>query len=52
MMLPDGYFLPAGSHVSMSAYIIYHNEDIFPSPNSFIPERWLEDESNVELGNL
>lgn len=52
MTLPDGRFLPAGSRLGMSAYIIHHNEDIFPSPNSFIPERWLEDENSGELGNL
>ncbi|KAI0968596.1 cytochrome P450 [Xylaria arbuscula] len=35
--------IPAGSAVSMDAYHMHTNPDIFPEPLEFVPERWLGD---------
>ena len=34
--------IPPRTPVSMTSYIIHRNPDIFPSPLSFQPERWIE----------
>ena len=36
------WIIPAGIPVSMTASLIHTNPDIFPEPNEFRPERWLE----------
>ncbi|KAL2786798.1 cytochrome P450 [Aspergillus keveii] len=38
------HYLPAGSSVSISIRSVHDNPDIFPEPEKFIPERWLESE--------
>jgi cytochrome P450 len=38
----DGFFIPAGTTVSSSAYTMHMNEDAFPEPAKWIPERWLD----------
>jgi len=45
--LPDGRFLPAGTRVGMAIYHVHYNPDIFPSPRTFAPERWIEGESTA-----
>lgn len=37
----DGYLIPAGTVVSMSPYTLHRNQDVFPEPLKFKPERWL-----------
>jgi cytochrome P450 len=37
----DGFTIPAGTTVSASALPYNMNEDAFPSPEQWIPERWL-----------
>ncbi|EXJ96050.1 hypothetical protein A1O1_01176 [Capronia coronata CBS 617.96] len=37
----DGYEVPAGTIVGMSPFCLHRDEDVFPSPSSFRPERWL-----------
>ncbi|GFG11485.1 trichodiene oxygenase [Aspergillus udagawae] len=38
----NGHFLPAGSVVGMSSWIMHRNPGIFPDPECFNPERWLD----------
>ena len=37
----DGEYLPPGTDVGTSMYAIHHNEDYYPDPYVFKPERWL-----------
>ncbi|KAF7116903.1 hypothetical protein CNMCM5793_005533 [Aspergillus hiratsukae] len=36
------YAIPPGTPVSMSAYMVHRDPSIFPDPDTFRPERWLE----------
>ncbi|KAK7035796.1 cytochrome P450 [Favolaschia claudopus] len=38
-----GYRLPAGSIVMPNTWAILHDENVYPDPYSFIPERYLKD---------
>lgn len=40
----DGHVVPAGTRVGVNIYALHHNEEYFPDPFSFKPERWLDDE--------
>ncbi|KAI0145605.1 cytochrome P450 [Xylariaceae sp. FL1272] len=40
-----GHYLPEGSAVSIAFRCIHDNPEIFPNPEKFHPERWLEDPS-------
>jgi len=37
-----GYLLPAGTTVAPCVYLIHRDEDVYPNPRSFVPERFLE----------
>ncbi|KAL9106930.1 MAG: hypothetical protein Q9227_008116 [Pyrenula ochraceoflavens] len=37
-----GVTVPSGAMVSCGSTFVHYNAEIFPSPNEFIPERWLE----------
>jgi cytochrome P450 len=45
--LPDGRFLPAGTRVGMAIYHVHYNPDLFASPRTFAPERWLGEPSEA-----
>lgn len=38
----DGHAVPRGTQVGVNIYALHHNEDYFPDPFAFKPERWLE----------
>jgi cytochrome P450 len=38
----DGQVIPAGTTVGVNPYCLMHNEEYFPAPFEFRPERWLE----------
>ena len=38
----DGYYLPKGTNVGVSAHQLHLNPEVFPQPHVFLPERWLE----------
>ncbi|CAH0682356.1 unnamed protein product [Chilo suppressalis] len=39
----SGYEVPKGSHVVFPHYIMSNEEKYFPSPQEYVPERWLRD---------
>jgi cytochrome P450 len=44
------YRIPPGTAVSYSTFLVNNSPDIFPEPDKFMPERWL-DSDNKELAN-
>lgn len=42
----EGEMVPAGTNVATNTYALHHNEQIFPDPSAFRPERWIADEKN------
>ncbi|KAF4962986.1 hypothetical protein FSARC_8963 [Fusarium sarcochroum] len=47
--LPNGDFLPGGTIVGMSPYILGQNKSVYgDDPDKFCPERWLRDEEKRE----
>ncbi|MGB5974633.1 MAG: cytochrome P450, partial [Nodosilinea sp.] len=37
-----GYEFPAGAVLFLNVYLVHHREDLYPEPNTFRPERFLE----------
>ncbi|MCJ1462456.1 hypothetical protein MMC07_001058 [Pseudocyphellaria aurata] len=49
----DGKFVPEGTQIGIGIYSIHHNEDCFPDPFVYRPERFIEDEkSGVSAADL
>ncbi|CAI6328924.1 unnamed protein product [Periconia digitata] len=42
------WVIPAGTSIGCSPYLINNNADIFPEPQVFRPERWIEADANGE----
>ncbi|KAF7863087.1 hypothetical protein EAF04_007170 [Stromatinia cepivora] len=42
----DGYRIPGGMTVSTQAFTIHRDPEIYPEPESFQPQRWLDRKSN------
>ncbi|KAH7309080.1 cytochrome P450 [Stachybotrys elegans] len=38
----DGHVIPPGIEIGVNMYALHHNEEYFPEPFAFRPERWLE----------
>ncbi|KAF1968463.1 cytochrome P450, partial [Bimuria novae-zelandiae CBS 107.79] len=43
-LVVDGHLIPARTWVGVNAWTIHHNEEYFPEPFIFKPERWLDEE--------
>ncbi|EQL02115.1 Cytochrome P450 family protein [Ophiocordyceps sinensis CO18] len=50
-MTIDGQRVPAGTVVGAPHYTLHHNEDYFPMPFGYAPERWLGGETNPLTGD-
>jgi cytochrome P450 len=46
------WVMPAGTPVSMTTIDVHHDEHIYPSSRSFIPERWLDNPKTEEGDSL
>jgi len=44
-----GEFIPAGTTVGCSAYVLHHDEDAYPEPFAFRPERWIPLDAETHL---
>lgn len=42
-----GYTIEEGTFIFVSPWIIHHDERWYDAPNSFIPERWLQEKSQL-----
>lgn len=40
-LVVDGHVIPPGTQVGVNIYALHHNEEYFPEPFVFKPERWL-----------
>jgi cytochrome P450 len=43
----QGYELPAGTRVSPNIWLTHHNPDIYPEPERFRPERFIESQADT-----
>ncbi|RYP42527.1 hypothetical protein DL767_000215 [Monosporascus sp. MG133] len=41
-MIIDGHIVPKGTEIGVNTYAFHHNENIFPDPFCFNPDRWLD----------
>lgn len=48
----DGYAIPKGILFGVNTYALHHNEEYFPDPFSFQPERWLPEYTSEAQINL
>ena len=44
-LVVDGEWFPPGTNMGVPHYTLHHNEDYFPDPYLFVPERWIPDQS-------
>lgn len=44
-----GYTIPAGATVGTQAYSVHRIKSIFPDPEEFKPERWLEETEDMRV---
>ncbi|VUC32368.1 unnamed protein product, partial [Clonostachys rosea] len=47
-LIVDGHVIPPGTAVGVNTYSIHHNEEYFPEPFKFLPERWIVSETNTK----
>ena len=46
------YSIPAGTIVGMQGYTNHRNDQVYPDPESFSPDRWLEATAKMKLNFL
>ncbi|KAI1406722.1 cytochrome P450 [Hypoxylon fuscum] len=46
----DGHVVPSGTDVAVGVYALHHNENYFPDPFTYKPERWLGAADELEEG--
>ncbi|XXG97443.1 hypothetical protein Hte_003744 [Hypoxylon texense] len=49
-LIIDGHVVPPGTDVAVSVYALHHNENYFPDPFTYTPERWLGAADEIEEG--
>ncbi|KAK0119669.1 hypothetical protein ONS95_011106 [Cadophora gregata] len=47
----SGHFIPADTIIGINAWALHYDENVFPSPEKFLPERWIES-SEVRLKEM
>lgn len=44
----EGYVIPPGVKVSSSAHTVHRHKDVFPEPEAWMPERWMDVEAEAD----
>jgi cytochrome P450 len=44
------WLIPKGTPIGMTSMINHWNEELFPQPNEFVPERWLLEDGSQNWG--
>jgi cytochrome P450 len=47
----DNHFLPSGTIVGMSSWMMHRDPEVFPDPMKFDPERWLQSTEQTQRLN-
>lgn len=48
-----GFHIPAGTTVSCNPYCLHRNNEVFPQPFEWVPQRWMSDEeAKLEKGDI
>ena len=47
-LMIDGVFYPEGTTVGGSIYCVHHNEEYFPDPYLYNPDRWIVSDTNTK----
>lgn len=47
LQVPGLPFIPAGTSVALSPYILHFNPEVFANPHAFEPERWADPTENM-----
>lgn len=47
----DGHIIPPGTQIGVNTYSLHHNEQYFPRPFTYLPERWLPDCAEYQTTN-
>ncbi|KAI3341634.1 cytochrome P450 [Ustulina deusta] len=50
-LVVDGHIIPPGTQIGVNTYSLHHNEQYFPSPFEYIPERWLPGHAEYQTTN-
>ncbi|KAG9683867.1 cytochrome P450, partial [Aureobasidium melanogenum] len=48
----DGYYIPGHTIVSCQPFTLHKDPDVFPSPEKFNPQRWLEEKGELERNRM
>ncbi|KAI0097524.1 cytochrome P450 [Nemania sp. FL0031] len=48
LFVVDGHVVPPGTEVAVNLYSLLHNEEYFPEPFVFKPERWLSHDEDTD----
>jgi cytochrome P450 len=48
----EGHFIPAGTDIHSSSICLHRQPDVFPEPDKWTPERWLETQEYVAEGDV
>ncbi|KAI0110922.1 cytochrome P450 [Nemania sp. FL0031] len=51
-LIIDGHVVPPGTQVGVNIFVLHHNENYFPDPYEFKPERWLPGETDEKQRTL
>jgi pentalenene oxygenase len=46
----DGHCIPAGTALVFSSYLLHHLPDIYPEPERFDPDRWVDGQASLPPG--